>query len=84
MQAAKAALKQAAGALAEALAERDAAGDERAGIEAQLRTALKSVAGKGTSSFLSACTLGTAFRSSCRLAALGLTSANPASGQFTQ
>ena len=51
MQAAKATLKQAAGALAEALAERDAAGDERAGIEAQLQTALKSVAGGGTTRF---------------------------------
>ena len=45
LQAAKAALKTAAGALAEALAERDAAGDERASIEAQLQATLKSVAG---------------------------------------
>ena len=44
-QVAKASLKKAAGALAEALAERDAAGDERAGIETQLQAALKSVAG---------------------------------------
>ena len=54
MQAAKAALKQAAGALAEALAEREAAGDERTGIEAQLQTALKCVAGGAIFNFLSA------------------------------
>lgn len=45
-QAAKAALKQAAGALAEALAERNAAGEERGSIEAQLQAALKTVTGK--------------------------------------
>ena len=72
MQVAKAALKQAAGALAEALAERDAAGDERAGIEAQLQAALKSVAGEKTFMFLSACTVGIGPRSSCHLAALCL------------
>ena len=54
MQAAKVALKHAAGALAEALAERDAAGEERAGIEAQLQAALKLVAGGETFSLLAA------------------------------
>ena len=73
MQAAKATLKQAAGALAEALAERDAAGDERAGIEAQLQAALKSVAGQETSKFVTARTVGIDCSSSCCLAALCLT-----------